>query len=82
MIILCLCSIKTFLLVTKYGPEATVQQRKLQNNVAAPGKSKKRKRKSFKCKIPIFNLSLPQKAESVEVLDKGPITNVFTIYFF
>ena len=27
-------------------------------------------------------LNLYQKAELVEVLDKGPTTNIFTIYFF
>ena len=40
-------------------------------------RAKKRKHKSFKCEIPIF-----YKTESVEVLDKGLTTNIFTIYFF
>ena len=49
-------------------------------HVVAPRNSKKRKHKSFKCEIPVFNLH--QKAESVEVLDKGLTTSIFTIYFF
>ena len=45
--------------VTKYEPEAAVQQRKLQKiaHVVAPRNSKKRKHKSFECEIPIFKLS-------------------------
>ena len=27
-------------------------------------------------------VNLPQKAESVEILDKGPTTNIVMIYFF
>ena len=49
-------------------------------HVVAPRKSSKRKQNLFNCEIPIFKPS--PKAESVEVLDKGPTTNVFTIYFF
>ena len=48
--------------------------------VVAPGNSKKRNNKSFKCEIPIFKPS--SIAESVEVLDKGLTTNILTIYFF
>ena len=42
-------------------------------HVVAPRNSKKRKHKSFKCEIPILNNH--QKAELVEVLDKGLTTN-------
>ena len=84
MIYILLRNIKAFLLVTKYGPEAVVQQRKLQKN-GLFSSSKKTPRKEninrFNKDIPVFTLNLHQKAESVEVLDKGLTTNIFKIYF-
>ena len=49
-------------------------------HVVAPRNSKKRKHRSFKSKFPFLNLH--EKAESVEVLDKGLTTNILKIYFF
>ena len=49
-------------------------------HVVFPRNSKKRKHNLFKCEIPIVKPS--PKAESVEVLDGGPTTNIFTTYFF
>ena len=63
----------------KYWPEASVQQRKSQKNDSCSS-SKKRKHKAFKSEIPSLNLH--RKAESVEVIDKGLTTNIFTFYFF
>ena len=47
-------------------------------HVVAPRNSKKRNIIYLNVNL----LDLRQKAESVEVLDKGPTSNIFTIYFF
>ena len=48
-------------------------------HVVAPRNVKKRKHNPFKSEIPIFR-PLP-KVEKVEELEKGPTTNIFTIYY-
>ena len=48
--------------------------------VIAPKTPRKENVISLNVKFPSLNLR--QKAESVEVLDKSPTTNIFTIYFF
>ena len=73
---------QTFLLVNKYGPEATVQQRKLQNNASCSSSKKLQEKKTNRLNVKFPSLSLRQKAELVEMLDKGLTTNIFTIYFF
>ena len=45
-------------------------------HVVALRNSKERKHNLFKCEV-----QKQKKAESVEVLDKGPTTNIFMIYF-
>ena len=55
-----------------------IQQRKLQNKL----QETPRKENMISLNVNLPSLNLCQKAESVEVLDKGPTINIFTIYFF
>ena len=59
-----------------------VQQRKLQSNASCSSSKKFQEKKTIYLNVKFPSLNLRKKAESAEVLNKGPTTYIFTTYFF
>ena len=64
---------QAFLLVTKYGREAAVRQRKSQNNASCSGSKKLQEKKTIYLNKKFLSLNLCQKADLLEVRDKGKV---------